>query len=256
MMNKVTDKILIFLCSAAAVFAIAHMIHISVQCKQLKEFYAESAKQIEEIKAERTELVSKIEKKEKRILENYEKDKLNTEKETTITNKGAYKDTRKDAAKKYENRDDIPENTSETKSETLDVPDGNNSFYAYMDYDKVTDPTSAQYKFKDICWIDDMGLYRQCNDYVIALGSFYGQSIGERYMITLQNGVSFTAVLGDLKNDADTDPTNRYRITNDERKNVIEFIVDTDQLSKEVKQSGNIGSYSMFDSDIASISKI
>lgn len=143
----------------------------------------------------------------------------------------------------------------------FNIPNGNTSFFAYMDYKTITDANSYQYKYQvNYCYTDDMGLRRnQYGDYVIALGSYYGTEIGTRYNITLDNGTTFTAVLGDCKADIHTDAMNQYRSAgyNGEYQNVIEFIVDNNYLSNEVKSAGNIGAYDMFNcTGIVSITKI
>lgn len=144
---------------------------------------------------------------------------------------------------------------------SFELPSGNTSFFAYMDYSTITDTNSYQYKYQvNYCYTDNMGLRRnQYGDYVIALGSYYGTEIGTRYSITLDNGTTFTAVLGDCKADIHTDVNNQYRSAgfNGEYQNVIEFIVDNNYLSNEVKNIGNIGAYDMFNcNSIISISKI
>lgn len=153
-------------------------------------------------------------------------------------------------------------NTTTTANNTyFNVPIGNTSFFAYMDYNTITDTNSYQYQYQvNYCYTDDMGLRRnQYGDYVIALGSYYGTEIGTRYSITLDNGTTFTAVLGDCKADMHTDAMNQYRSAgySGEYQNVIEFIVDNNYLSSEVKSMGNIGAYDMFNcTGIVSIAKI
>lgn len=157
---------------------------------------------------------------------------------------------------------DTTNNTTTTVNNTyFNVPIGNTSFFAYMDYNTITDTNSYQYQYQvNYCYTDDMGLRRnQYGDYVIALGSYYGTEIGTRYSITLDNGTTFTAVLGDCKADMHTDAMNQYRSAgySGEYQNVIEFIVDNNYLSSEVKSMGNIGAYDMFNcTGIVSIAKI
>ena len=156
---------------------------------------------------------------------------------------------------------DTTTTTTTANNTYFNVPTGNTSFFAYMDYNTITDVNSYQYKYQiNYCYTDDMGLRRnQYGDYVIALGSYYGTEIGTRYNITLDNGTTFTAVLGDCKADIHTDAMNQYRSAgySGEYQNVIEFIVDNNYLSNEVKSMGNIGAYDMFNcTGIVSIAKI
>lgn len=59
-------------------------------------------------------------------------------------------------------------------------------------------------------YIDEDGFLRTGNDYIVALGTYFGKRKGTRYLITLENGTSFTAMLGDTKADIHTDPTHRF----------------------------------------------
>lgn len=188
------------------------------------------------------------EKIRKATIDEYEVYETNVETTTTTTVTSHSKDT--------------TNNTTTTANNTyFNVPIGNTSFFAYMDYNTITDTNSYQYQYQvNYCYTDDMGLRRnQYGDYVIALGSYYGTEIGTRYSITLDNGTTFTAVLGDCKADMHTDAMNQYRSAgyNSEYQNVIEFIVDSNYLSSEVKSMGNIGEYNMFNcTGIVSIAKI
>lgn len=188
------------------------------------------------------------EKIRKATIDEYEVYETNVETTTTTTVTSHSKDT--------------TNNTTTTVNNTyFNVPIGNTSFFAYMDYNTITDTNSYQYQYQvNYCYTDDMGLRRnQYGDYVIALGSYYGTEIGTRYSITLDNGTTFTAVLGDCKADMHTDAMNQYRSAgySGEYQNVIEFIVDNNYLSSEVKSMGNIGAYDMFNcTGIVSIAKI
>ncbi len=133
------------------------------------------------------------------------------------------------------------------------IPSGNTSFKSYMDYRSITDIHSAQYKLQDDCWTDENGLRRCGDDYVIAVGSYYADCIGDRLEITLDSGVTFTAVVGDFKADAHTDKTHRYVLMENGNKNVVEFVVDVDALPHEARRMGDISYISGFNGDIDSI---
>lgn len=119
------------------------------------------------------------------------------------------------------------------------VPSGDTSFKSYMDYRMITNENSEQYHLQEECWTDGRGLRRYECDYVIALGSGYAKNIGERFRITLESGEEFTAVVGDFKADCHTDETNRYTPMSNGGKNVIEFIVDTQELSSMARKMGD-----------------
>lgn len=131
----------------------------------------------------------------------------------------------------------------------VEVPDGDTSFKAYMDWRCITNTRSDQYKLQLECWTDDQGLRRHGDDYVIALGTFYADRIGERYKITLDSGVTFTATVGDFKADKDTDSSNMYTPMQGSAKNVIEFVVDTPELPATARRMGDI-SYAGFEGDV------
>jgi hypothetical protein len=140
-------------------------------------------------------------------------------------------------------------------TESMSVPDGDTSFKSYMDYKCITDRNSPQYKLQGECWTDKNGLRRFGDDYVIAVGSYYAESVGERLEITLDSGEEFTAVVGDFKADNHTDNTHRYYPMSNGGKNVIEFIVDTGSLDKKAKRMGDISYVDGFEGNIESVTK-
>ena len=106
------------------------------------------------------------------------------------------------------------------------VPE-NNSKKTYMDYRKITDTSSKQYKLqqnKD-CYTTDTGLRKVNEYYCIAVGTHYSNNIGDKLIVYMENGENFKAIVADIKDDKHTDETNRQH-----RKDgsVIEFVVDTE----------------------------
>ena len=138
---------------------------------------------------------------------------------------------------------------------SMEVPQGNTNFFAYMDYKTITNISSNQYKLQEYCWTDSQGIRRQGDDYCVALGSYYSTNIGDRFVITLDTGNTYTVVLADCKADIHTDVNNQFRWART-YKNVIEFIVDSDKLSNDVRNSGNMGTYDNLNGNIVSIQKI
>ena len=139
----------------------------------------------------------------------------------------------------------------------LDVPEGDTSFKTYMDYHCITNKASAQYKLQQICCTDANGLRRtNGGDYVIAVGSFYSSTVGDRFKITTDGG-EFYATVGDLKADAHTNSTHQYTAMEDGMKNVIEFVVDVDELDGMARRMGDI-SYigGKFDGNITGIERV
>ena len=134
-------------------------------------------------------------------------------------------------------------------------------FYGYMDYRKITDKTTPQYEMQQSAWTDWQGLRRYNNDYMVAMGSYYSNyEVGSRFEIVLENDTVFTVILGDLKDDIHTDKRNMYTPVYQNwqlvKANVIEFIVDENQLSYDVKQLGTISGYEEFNGNIVSIKKL
>ena len=145
--------------------------------------------------------------------------------------------------------------TQSTKVIEYAVPLGDTSFKSYMSWKAITNTDSNQYKLQKSCWTDKRGLRRYRQDYVIALGSYYADYIGQRFTITLDTGDSFTAVVGDFKADRHTDETHKYTPMEDGRKNVVEFIVDTSELDSTAKKMGDI-SYAGFKGNVESIERV
>lgn len=130
------------------------------------------------------------------------------------------------------------------------------TFQPYMDYQMVTDTTSSSYQVcsSENIYIDDEGLCRYAldkdqfsidgqDDYVIALGTFYKEKgvCGQRYLIHTTNGY-YTATAGDEKADAHTDEYHMFvhHGEHGEYAGVIEFLVDSDNLSAEICTMGTV----------------
>lgn len=135
------------------------------------------------------------------------------------------------------------------------VPDGRTSFKSYMSYRAITNTKSAQYRLQEECWTDDNGLRRYNNDYVIAVGSYYTNTIGERFKITLDSGNSFYAVIGDFKADKHTDSLHQYTPTESVGKCVVEFVVDTSTLDRTARKMGDISYIEGFDGNVEKMEK-
>ena len=139
----------------------------------------------------------------------------------------------------------------------------NSSFKTYMDYRAVTNTRSAQYKFlRTYTYTDNEGFLRVPSErslgiyddyYVVALGSYYGTTIGTKYKITTDTGTVFYAILGDCKADRHTDSKHQYAVRN---KDIVEFVVDTRKLNKLVKRMGSANVYMPVNGSIVKIEKM
>lgn len=135
------------------------------------------------------------------------------------------------------------------------VPTGDTAFKSYMDYRTITNTRSDQYKLQEDCWTDDDGLRRYDDKYVIAMGTYYTDEIGDEFKITLDTGKTFRAVIGDFKADRDTDSLNQYTPMQN-RKCVIEFVVDTKEMSRTPKKMGDISYVGEFKGNVERIEKV
>lgn len=149
------------------------------------------------------------------------------------------------------------------KYTSLGVPSINSSFKTWMSYKAITKKSSPQYKFtRTWGWSDAEGFMRCSGErdlgieqdyYLIALGSYYGDKIGTKYRITLDTGKVFYGALADCKNNRHTNSTNQYVQKNG---NVVEFLVDTSKLNKDVKRMGNANIYTPLKGDIVKIERM
>lgn len=136
---------------------------------------------------------------------------------------------------------------------TVDIPEIDTSFKSYMDYTFITNKNSVQYRIQKRAVTDEQGIRTVGDDVCVAVGSGIAQKCGQRLLFTLDTGVSFTAIVADLKDDAHTDPTNKFTHVYDDYYNMIEFIVETSKLDKFVRTMGNIGEYEKYSGNITSI---
>jgi len=97
----------------------------------------------------------------------------------------------------------------------------------FMPYTAVTSESSNQYQllYSDECYTDQSTGIRVVNDrYCIALGTAYTDVIGTKVDVVMANGSTIPCILGDVKNPAHTDSTNRYQQYDG---SVVEFIIDS-----------------------------
>lgn len=159
----------------------------------------------------------------------------------------------------------------------LGVPNINSSYKTWMDYGTITAKGSPQYKYiGDWCWVDWEGFVR-CNGerdlgieddyYAVALGSYYGSTIGTKYRVTLNSGNVIYCVLCDQKANCDTNSTNQYAYHND----ILEFVVNTTSrknkkqwipgcgdhyLNRKVMQMGDANYYTPLNGTVTKIERI
>lgn len=110
----------------------------------------------------------------------------------------------------------------------------------YMPYTAVTSKGSDQYKLlnSSSAYTDpDTGLRMFDGRYCIAVGTGYCGKIGTKIDLVMANGNIVKCILGDVKADCDTDPTNRFHATDG---SVAEFIVDYSVFNSKKDSSGSV----------------
>ena len=146
---------------------------------------------------------------------------------------------------------------------SMNVPTNvNTSWKTWMSYTAISS-RSTQGKFiSKWGFCDSQGFMRCAGErdfgvpedyYLVAMGSYYGTAIGSKFRITTNTGNVFYVALGDCKADIHTNSTHQYTTRH---KDVIEFIVNTKTLNREVKRAGNANVYMPLNGSIAKIEKM
>lgn len=151
----------------------------------------------------------------------------------------------------------------DVKYTSMAVPNIDSAFKTYMDYRAVTNKASAQYRLlREWAWSDGAGFMRINGErdsgitddyYCIALGSYYGTTMGTKYRITTDTGNVFYGILSDGKADCDTNSTHQYAVYN---RDIIEYLVYTPKLISDVKIFGSANVYSPLNGRITKIERI
>jgi hypothetical protein len=141
------------------------------------------------------------------------------------------------------------------------VPWLDSDFKAYMPYDSITDTTTPQWHYRKHAWTDYNGLRRVGDDYLVAMGTYYTDEVGNRFKITLDSGSQITVTVGDIKDPAHTDRYNMYTpVKNHSGKiigaNVLEFLVDTDKLNEKAAKLGTVSCIDGLEGNVESIEKL
>jgi len=133
-----------------------------------------------------------------------------------------------------------PSPTPEPTSTPTPAPavKGQTTFKTYMSYKAITLKTSPQWKLQEKAYTGDYGIRMVDGRYCVALGSAWAREIGTKLDVYMDTGEVIKVILGDCKQDIHTDKTNRFGSRNGD---VLEFIVDTAAIPKEVKNCGNYG---------------
>ena len=112
-----------------------------------------------------------------------------------------------------------------------------NGFKSYMPYTAITSKSSPQYKLQQIAYTGNYGIRQVNGRFCIAVGSAYETKIGTYIDLILTNGTVIPCVLADQKADVHTDKNNQ--LTKHDG-SLVEFVVDSKNLSKNVKKHGDV----------------
>ena len=138
---------------------------------------------------------------------------------------------------------------------TINFPAGAGQFKSFMDYKAITDKTTPNYNFthentnfhvgkSGLTYYQDGG-----NIYpVVAVGSGISDKIGQLIEVTLDNQGhpnTLRCVIGDQKDDNDTDPATHTIHKNDH--SVVEFLVDYNRLKEANPTAANMGDLTYLD---------
>lgn len=119
----------------------------------------------------------------------------------------------------------------------------------------ITDTTSAQYQLINsgeiqIC---DDGLLRDEYGYVgVAIGSYYADNIGDRFIITFEDGSQVKIIVVDMKADKDT-INGANHITDG---SMIEFVIDVELANESYPDAIIMGDFNWTEEYSGNISKI
>lgn len=130
----------------------------------------------------------------------------------------------------------------------------------YMDYKLITDKSSPQYKFiQERCKISGNGFLMVDDEwYCVALGNYFSDDIGTKYIITLDSGKQIKIVKTEIKDNLHTCDLNyQHKIDG----SVIEFLLDTTKLQDKKTQNGylwngNLNNIAKFKGEIIKIEKV
>lgn len=132
-----------------------------------------------------------------------------------------------------------------------EVPAAESGFKSYLDYRTITCRTSTQWELQQEAVTDEYGFRRYGGAYMVAMGTYYSQSCGEVFEITLDSGFKFTALISDIKRDCDTDEKNQHKDGN-----VVEFIVDKNAIPQKAAHMGDMSYDTPMQGKIVSICKL
>lgn len=143
----------------------------------------------------------------------------------------------------------------------IELPQGKDTKNkTYMDYKLISDKSSSQYKFiQENCRVSDNGFLMVDDEwYCVALGNYFLDDIGTKYIVTLETGNQIKIVKTEIKDNLHTCDLNyQHKIDG----SVLEFLLDTSRLQDKKTQNGylwngNLNNIDEFKGNIIRIEKM
>lgn len=122
------------------------------------------------------------------------------------------------------------------KPESLALPSVSGEKKTYMDFRSITRAGSDQLALQERAYTDSQGFRRVADYYMVALGTYYAQEIGQTYIIAFEDGSEIRAIVGDVKADEHTDRNNQYHLRDG---SIVEFIIDKKIMDEQVIKTGD-----------------
>lgn len=120
-----------------------------------------------------------------------------------------------------------------------DAPE-TSGYKSFMDYNMITDRSSAQYILQNTeAYTGKFGIRQVDGRYCVAIGSYFTSEIGTWFDLVLMNGTVIPCILADQKDDNDTDSAN---IVTKHNGCMSEFVIDWDNLNRSAMRDGDISS--------------
>lgn len=244
------------------IFEVIIFVMFNNKCNQLKNTNNElnliiqtEASTIEALSNKNNNLnsrVSQLEKSNRQLKE--EKDEILKEKNQLLEDKTRLENELKTAKKQSTaNKTTTNSNTkteNKTTSTTTSQQTNTRDFKSYMSYKAITNKSSKQWALQQQATTDKNGL--RCIDGrpMVAVGTGWGLSVGDRAIVTCSNGNSFAVVIGDIKSNRHTLADNKTTASNGCR---CEFIVDIGSLNPTIKSRGSVSALSAYSGYVVSI---
>ena len=125
------------------------------------------------------------------------------------------------------------------------------NFKSWMDYRAITAVASMQMELQKVAKTDRLGRRIVDGSPLIAIGSGWGCSVGDRVVVHFKDDNPQTFIVGDIKADRHTDAeTHKIDTYNG---SIIEFIVDSDYIPKAAYISGNFSSLDIYSSPVTNL---